>query len=235
MNILLRALCVPVFSVALAAASSADIWRVTSLDWQPYSGSDIDGGGNSVEKLREVLAQGGIELRIEFYPWARAQKLASTEEYVGYFPAWPEEVYKGFVGSEPVDYSYVGVLTSLGSGVEWYGLEDLFQNNSVGFVRTYTYPEIVETLKRRYPDAVDPAPHELSLMRKLSRGRIGAALTDPAVMLYTAGKNGIYNIEVLYANIERKALVLSFRQGADNEVRRQVLNRLLSENPVAER
>ena len=235
MNTLLRALHVSIFSVALVAASSADTWRVTSLDWQPYSGSDIDGGGNSVEKLREVLAQGGIELRIEFYPWARAQKLASTEEYIGYFPAWPEEVYKGFVGSDPVDYSYVGVLTSLGSGVEWSGLEGLFQNHSVGFVRTYTYPEIVETLKRRYPDAADPAPHELSLMRKLSRGRIDAALTDPAVMLYTASKNRIYNIKVLHANIERKALVLSFRQGADNEMRRQVLNRLLSQNPVAER
>ena len=41
--------------------------------------------------------------------------------------------------------------------------------------------------------------------------------------------------KVLHADIERKALVLSFRQGADNEVRQRVLNRLLSQNPAAER
>ena len=219
--------------LAVASPSSAQTWKVTSLDWQPYSGSDIANGGNSVQKLRDVLAKAGIELVIEFYPWARAQKLASTTEYVGYFPAWPEEVYEGFVGSDPVDYSYVGVLSYRNSGLTWNGLEDLFRNHVVGYVRTYTYPEIVETLKQQYPQALDPAPHELSLMRKLSRGRNEAALTDPQVMLYTADKDDIYNIEVLHKNILQKALVLSFRQGADNETRLQLLNRLLQQYPVA--
>ena len=225
--------CTAIFA-ATAGPCGAETWKVTSLDWQPYSGSDIDDGGHSVQKLREVLARAGIELEIEFYPWARAQRLASTEEYVGYFPAWPEEVYEGFVGSDAVDYSYVGVLSHRRSGVEWSGLEELFQSHKVGYVRTYTYPEVFETLKAQYPQAVDPAPDELSLMRKLSRGRNDVALTDPQVMLYTAEKDDVFNIEVLHKNIERKALVLSFRQGEDNEARIDLLNRLLRQYPVAE-
>ncbi len=212
----------------------AEEWKVTSLDWQPYSGADISDGGNSVVKLREILAKAGIDLVIEFYPWARAQKLALTEEYVGYFPAWPEEVYDGFVGSDPVDFSHVGVMTYAGSNLQWKSLEDLFQNYKVGHVGTYAYPEKIETLKAQYPDAADSAPNEILLMRKLSRGRNDVALTDPSVMSYNANLEGIYNIEVLNASIEKKALLLSFRQGADNDDRIKLLNELLQEYSIAD-
>ena len=229
MKTTLRMVCALLLA-GTAATADAQTWKITSLDWQPYSGSDLRDGGTSVQKLRDLLTSVGVTLKIEFYPWARAQKLAGTREYVGYFPAWPEEVYDGFVGSEPVDYSYVGAMSYMGSGVVWHNLERLFQNETIGYVRTYTYPASVEDLKKRYPRAMDPAPHESSLMRKLSRGRNSIALTDPAVMLYTAAQEGIHNIRIVHPDIERKALVLSFRQGDDNDIRMKQLNDRLKEH-----
>ena len=69
------------------AARAGEVWRITSLDWQPYSDSQSSTLGKSVEKLRSLLKNEGIDLIVEFYPWARAQDIAQQDGYVGYFPA----------------------------------------------------------------------------------------------------------------------------------------------------
>ena len=45
---------------------NAETWRITSLDWQPYSGSDLANHGKSVEKLRGLLKKESIELIVDF-------------------------------------------------------------------------------------------------------------------------------------------------------------------------
>ncbi|WP_147822445.1 transporter substrate-binding domain-containing protein [Salidesulfovibrio onnuriiensis] len=208
-------------------ASAQEVWKITSLDWQPYSGSDMASQGNSIQKLRDLLQKEGIELKVEFYPWARAQKLASTADYVGYFPAWPEEVTEGFTASEPVDWSEIGVLTYKGSGLQWSGVDALF-GEMVGLVGTYTYPQNITAAAAKNPANVDKASNEVALLKKLSGKRFRAAITDPAVMLYLASKEGIDNIETLKV-LEKKALVVAFRNGADNKKRMELLKKLLGQ------
>lgn len=64
------------------------------------------------------------------------------------------------------------------------------------------------------------------LMKQLSANRIQAALTDPAVMMYLAQKEGIKNVKILNESIEKKPLVFAFREGEDNLKRIEILNRL---------
>ena len=229
MNKIIMNLLGLVVACFLTSSVFAEVWKLTSLDWQPYSGSDISNGGSSVLALRELLAKADIDLQIEFYPWARSQELALTSQFVGYFPAWPEEVYEGFVGSDPVDYSYLGVLTYAGSDIEWAGLENMFKNYVVGYVGTYTYSDEIKILIEKYPDSADSAPNELLLVRKLARGRNQVALTDPSVMLYTAKLENIHNIEILHPNIEKKPLLVSFRVGSDNTRNIEKLKELLKQ------
>ncbi len=225
-----RSLIIPVLLITVFMFVSdlmAETWKITSLDWQPYSGSDMKNKGTSVLKLRNILKKGGINLIVEFYPWKRAQFLAKQKGYVGYFPAWPEEVSAGFTGSKPVDWSYLGALTYKGSGVQWKSIDYIFQNYRVGVVQTYVYPAQVRSAIKKYRSNVDYAPDETALLKKLAAGRNKIALTDPSVMLYLARKKGIKNIVVLKKKIQVKALVVAFRQDPDNIKRLKLLNKLL--------
>lgn len=218
-----------VFVLAVAVHSTAEeTWKITSLNWEPYSGAEMTNEGNSIQKLRELLRQEGIRLIVEFYPWKRAQAKARSTEYVGYFPAWPEEVARKFIASPPVDWSEVGVLKLSSSSVSFESIDELFKKYTVGFVNTYKYPRLISDAMKKYPDHVDGAPNEVSLLRKLSRGRHHVAITDPSVMAYLAEREGIDNIEPVKILME-KELVVAFRDDKENRKRLQLLKKLLKD------
>jgi len=208
----------------------AETWRITSLDWQPYSGSDMRNQGKSIAKLRNILARNNIELIVEFYPWKRAQKLAATREYVGYFPAWPEEVTKGFLPSLPVDWSTIGVMSYTGSNLAWKNIDKLYEKNKVITIKSYVYPMEIENAMKRFPGNVITSPDEALCAKMLGKKRAKAAITDPNVMLYNAKKEGIKNIEILKNNLKKKELVIAFRDDDTNRRRIEFLNKILTED-----
>jgi polar amino acid transport system substrate-binding protein len=211
-------------------SAAAETWRLTSLNWQPYSGAEMASQGNSIQKLRMLLEEKGINLVIEFYPWKRAQYLANQPDYVGYFPAWPEEVSEGFIASPPVDLSVLGYVVGDGEDISFDTMENLFEKYKVGIVSTYVYPEKVQAAMKAYPKNVDKCGDEVSLLKKLSGKRFQVALTDPNVTMYLAGKEGISNIKPLEKILEKKPLVIAFRKGADNQKRIDLLRTLLGKN-----
>nr|WP_321514309.1 hypothetical protein [uncultured Pseudodesulfovibrio sp.] len=211
---------------------AGDVWRITSLDWQPFSDSKSLTQGSSIQKLRKLLENEGIELIVEFYPWARAQDIAQQENYVGYFPAWPEEVGEGFVASSPVDWSDLAVMTYVGSGLEWTGLEALFEFK-VGLVKSYEYPDGISRYARKRIENVDATPNETALLRKLSCERIKVAITSPTVMFYLAEKLAIDNVTIL-KRVGKTPLVVAFRKTPENLKRRRLLEELLKKSEASE-
>ncbi|MCP4715830.1 MAG: transporter substrate-binding domain-containing protein [Deltaproteobacteria bacterium] len=205
-----------------------ETWKITSLNWEPYSGAELTNEGNSIQKLRELLKKAGIKLIVEFYPWKRSQEKAKTNEYVGYFPAWPEEVYEGFIASPPVDWSEVGILKQSKSSINFESIDDLFKKYRVGIVSTYTYPKVINDAMQKYPAHVDGTMNEKSLLKKLSVGRHPVAITDPNVMQYLAEREGISNINSVKI-IMKKELVIAFRDGEDNKQRLNLLKNLLKD------
>jgi polar amino acid transport system substrate-binding protein len=199
--------------------AAAEEWKFTSLDWEPYSGKELADQGSSVALLKQKLEQSlGVTITVEFYPWKRAQALAKTEGYVGYFPAWPEEVEEGFVASPAVDRSKVAVLAMQDSKLSQAGLDELFAKHKIGLVGTYTYPDEVEAAKKAHPDHVDLSPDEAALVRKLAAGRVAAAITDPEVMRFVGAKEGVSGIAVVQI-LQEKDLVISLRDDAENRTR----------------
>ncbi|MEC8428251.1 MAG: hypothetical protein VXZ35_07490, partial [Pseudomonadota bacterium] len=186
---------------------SQPVWRMASLNWQPYAGAELVDQGSAVQKLRQVLAGADITLHVEFFPWKRAQELAKTDDYLGYFPAWPEEVYPGFIASDAVAWSQVGVLKKSGTEVSYSDVDDLFMKYRVGVVSTYTYPNVVAAAMQKYPQHVDGSMSEILLVRKLCGGRHPVAITDPRVMMYLAAQENITNIEPV-GLITQKELVV---------------------------
>lgn len=228
----IQKLCWVVIPIVMMATNSLaeETWKITSLDWQPYSGSDMATQGNSIQKLRALLKKEGITLLVDFYPWLRSKHNARGEEYIGYFPAWPEEVDEGFVASPAVDWSEIGILKQSGKDIHFNDVDELFRNYKVGFVKTYVYPKEIDESIKKYPTHADGAPDEVSLLKKLSQGRHAVAITDPNVMLYLAAKEGISNVEPVGNILLKKELVIALKNDKANERRIELLRKLLS-NP----
>ncbi len=216
-------------STGLLAREKQDVWVITSLDWQPYAEAEMASQGNSIQKLRQLLKKAGISLLVEFYPWKRAQAVARGKRYVGYFPAWPEEVKPGFVASPAIDISQVGIVKRSGLNIKYNGIDSLFKHYNVGVVSSYTYPENIEQAMKKHPEHVEKTVSELTLLMKLAKGRHPVAITDPNVMQYLSEKHGIDNVETLQV-IMRNELVIAFRNEADNLPRLALLKRLLEKN-----
>ena len=215
-----------IFMVLLTTNCFAEeTWKITSLDWQPYSGAELSNQGNSIQQLRQLLKKEDISLIVEFYPWKRAQSKAKTEEFIGYFPAWPEEVKKGFIASPAIDMSEIAIIKNTDSVVEYDNIEDLFSKYVVGLVMTYSYPKTIDKAAKNNPENVDNAPNEVALMKKLSGGRHPVAITDPNVIQYLADKNGVGNIQVEEI-VMKKELVISFSDTPENRKRIKLLKKL---------
>jgi polar amino acid transport system substrate-binding protein len=213
----------------VGSTSSAETWRITSLEWPPYSGSNLKGGGKAIAALRAVLKEAEIDLEVDFMPWTRAQSVATAPEYVGYFPAWPEEVREGFTASDTVDLSLVGVLQRKGSNANWATIEELFKNYRVGFVKSYVYPaELQRQIYQNY-DPEDGAEDEHDLARVLDAGRVDVALTDPKVMMHVAKELSLTGIDANAKILQQHPLVLALSMKEGFEEKRLLLNSLLSQ------
>ncbi len=193
-----------------------EVWKITSLAWEPYSGDRMVNQGRSIQKLRDLLLKHGITLQVEFYPWLRAQKIAKAEGYLGYFPAWPEEVKEGFISSEEVDSSNVSIMSRTTNNFNCLNLKCLCEKFNVGFVSTYVYPQSITKVMSEKPSCFIEAPSENALLAMLSKGRFDFAITDSTVMAYLASQNSIENIRH-HVTLMNKKLVVALRDAPDNQ------------------
>ncbi len=217
-----------VFMLAVTTTPQAgETWKLTSIDWQPYVGSEFKDKGSSAAILQELLKKQGVELVLEFYPWKRSQEMAKTTDFVGYFPAWPSEVTEGFVASDPIDWSVVGMMQRRGGNVNYQNVDQLFKEHRVGIVSTYVYPKAIMDAVAKYPQNVDKSKDEVTLLKKLSAGRHEVSITDPNVMMYLAKQESISNVVPLEEIIEKTALVIAFRDDAENRARIDLLKKLM--------
>ncbi|MGK0288931.1 MAG: polar amino acid transport system substrate-binding protein [bacterium] len=205
----------------------AETWKIAALEWPPYSSSKMLHQGKSIQILKDLLKKRNIQLIVNFYPWRRAQRLSRKNLYMGYYPAWIEEVQKGFVASKAIDYSTLGIMTYSGSNIANISIQQLFKKYRIGLVRTYVYSKYIQKLIKKYPNHVDYAPNEISLVKKLSIKRNELAITDPKVMLYLSKKLKLSNIRILNINLERKPLVIAIRKNKKNQYKIKILQQLL--------
>ncbi|KGJ88286.1 substrate-binding periplasmic protein [Colwellia psychrerythraea] len=206
--------------------SAEEVWKIASLNWQPYAGEELPDHGSSIKILRELLKQAGITLVVEFYPWSRAKHLVrANTEYVGIFPAWPEDIFDGAIISPAIDWSIISILKRKATVVNFNSIDQIFENYSIGVVNNYLYPKIFADAIKQYPESVEGAPNELSLLRKLAVGRGDVAITDPNVMFYLAKQQGIFDIEVV-KHVMKKELILAFRDDVENRKRLELLTKL---------
>lgn len=206
-----------------------ETWKIASLNWEPYSSAGMTTQGNSIQKLRALLKQKDITLLVDYYPWERAKKIAREDEYVGYYPAWPEEVATGFTASPAIDWSWIGILKESNTTLDFKNLNDLFKRYKVGLVSSYVYPDEIMKPALNSPENIIYSPNEISLLKMLLVGRQDCAITDPYVMTYLAERDGYGDIETVKI-LMKKELVIAFRNDEENLTRLKILKSILREN-----
>ena len=207
----------------LSTATSMDIaygesrvWRIASLQWQPYSGSDLVDEGRSIEVLRRLLAKADIELQVDFFPWKRAKDSAKSKDYIGYFPAWPNEIEPGFVVSPIVDWSWISVVHHNAITVTEASLDQLFRDYRVAIISSYSYPEEIYTAAKTYPEHTFNISDEYSMLMMLSYQHVDIGITDGDVVRYYADKLGVRNVSTAF-HLMRMPLVIALRDTPDNQ------------------
>lgn len=193
----------------LAPLLRADEVRLASLDYPPFTGTELREGGRLVALARAALAREGLTLRVDYLPWARVMLEVERGHYDGGLPFWPREITElGLTASRPLVYSEMGFFVRRGSPLAGQPLEAM-QGRRVGIVRGYGYPRhILES-----GIVPEEAANDLSNLRKLAAGRFDLVLLERAVGLHLLQRHADLRPHLQWQGrmLERIPLVAGFR------------------------
>jgi polar amino acid transport system substrate-binding protein len=207
-------------------ASAAETWKITSLDWQPFSGKALPEGGASIAVLRAALKAEGIELQVEFYPWTRAIETAKQPGYAGVYPSWPEDVAPGFTGSAVLFKSPVGFVEPKAKPLVWTKLEDL-KGKKIGIVQDYGNTPEFMALAKNGTIKTEVVTSDLLNIKKVAGGRIDGAFIDLANLNYFLKYDAKDLAGQVQANprvIDSKDLVLAINDSFVNKKANAILS-----------
>ena len=213
-------------AILLAAPSfGGEVWKVTSLDWQPFSGKSLPDGGAGIAVLRAALKAEGIDLQVEYYPWSRALDTAKDPAYAGVYPTWPEDVPEGFTASPVLFKSPVGFVEPKDKPLVWNTLEDL-KGKKIGTVQDYgNTPEFMNLVKNGTIKA-EVVTDDITNIKKVAGGRIDGAFIDLNNLNYflkNDAKDIATNLQANKKVIDTKDLVLAINNKFKNKKAVEVL------------
>ncbi|MGL4710998.1 MAG: ABC transporter, partial [Shewanella sp.] len=133
------------FTMGLSIAK-ADTLMLSSLFWPPYSGQQLAQQGASIAVARAALNVMGHQLKVDFYPWSRAVKLATmpNSDYQGYFPEYYFES-ETFIFSKTIGDSPLGLVEKRSHPVSWNYVEDL-NRYTLGVVKDYVNTQALDRM-----------------------------------------------------------------------------------------
>lgn len=174
--------------IALAATpchAEQKLVRLVSLEWQPYAGAGLREQGAAAAVVKAAFQAVGYSVDIDFYPWARAVRLAEVDDqYDGIFPMYGSPLRErhlrcsGVIGRSPL-----GFAERRDAPVTWSTLDDLSAHR-IGIVRDYVNTEAFDAHVAAGRIPVDVVGNDLQNLQKLAHGRIDLAVIDRNVLDY---------------------------------------------------
>lgn len=236
-NLIAFCLCLLISQFSFAEEKTV---YLTSLDWPPYSGKNLSGGGASIEVARAAFKAMGYKLVVDFFPWSRTVALAKEEssKYAGYFPEYySDAVAKEFIYSDVMGSGPLGFAERASDPVDWNKISDL-EKYSIGVIQDYVndgadFDAAVAAGKIK----VQPVTSDATNLVKLLNNRIDLAVVDKNVLSYIlktdkrfAGKQDKlqFNKKLLVDN----KLYITFKKNAMGEKLNKIFNEGLTKIDV---
>ncbi|MFW7523102.1 substrate-binding periplasmic protein [Vibrio ostreicida] len=214
---------------------------MTSLEWPPYSGSELPEQGFSVAVAKAAFAAMGYELVVEFQPWVRAVALATKEDkYIGYFPEYYFET-KDFLFSESIGNGPLGLVENTRFPVKWQTLDDLTLL-SIGVVQGYINTTEFDEMVKKGELQVEASADDARNIHKVAKGRLDVAVIDSNVLDYLISvdiRAGLLKkrLQMNPRLLEDKELYMAFNNSESGLTWRNIFNQGLkkiqnSQSPV---
>lgn len=184
---LLLAVASTIATAATPAAPAKPVVRLASLEWEPYIGTNMPDQGYVAALIRAAFADQGMQVEIEFYPWARALHLARTGAVDGlmpeYFDASRENEFEysaPFPGGPLVLYKRRGDATAFSTDPTKHQDQALraLKAKRFGVVRGYLNTPVFDAATYL---AKEEASDDATNLRKLVYSRIDLAVIDRRV------------------------------------------------------
>lgn len=176
MRVLLLAFCLLCHGLA-----TAEEVRLTNGEWAPYLGAKLPHQGVASRIVEEAFALKGVQVRWEFYPWARSMHLAERGERTG-TAVWlrsPEREQRFFISDPVVESSYY-FFHRKDRPVDWKQVDDL-KGLRLGGALGYDYGAAFQQAERDGRIQVKRLSGEEQGLRMVLAGRLDAFPMDKVV------------------------------------------------------
>lgn len=219
-------------ALALCQEVKAEQRTITlaTLDWPPYTGSDLPKLGATTEVVRQAFKAAGMEIDLRFLPWKRAIAQADAGAAAAYYPGYHCEHKEGFTASNPIGEGPLGLAEHADAPISWKSIDDLGEQKlKIGTVRGYANTEEFDKKSGTGWVRAIPANDDVTNLKKLLRRRIDAAVIDKFVLSYLVKtepslKSGGEKLRFDERPLEQKTLFVCFKDVADGRALRDRFN-----------
>jgi ABC-type amino acid transport substrate-binding protein len=193
--------------------------HLVTLEWEPYIGTRMPQQGYTAQLVRAAFADQGMDVRIEFYPWARALHLARTGAVDGLVPEYFDAGRESeFVYSAPFPGGPLVLYRRRGDAVA-FAFDPVRQADAAlralkgkrfGVVRGYVNTPAFDAADYL---AKEEASDDATNLRKLVYGRIDLAVIDRRVaehLVRTDYPQYADRIEPIEPALDEKPLYIAF-------------------------
>lgn len=206
--------------------------HVSTLDWPPYTGSDLPRGGATTEVVRQAFEAAGLQIEVAYRPWKRAIDMAQkgTDDVIAYFPGYHCRHQEGFVASEPIGSGPLGFAEHADKPITWATVDSLGEQQlKIGTVLGYANTDEFDAKVGTGWIIAIPSPDDITNLKKLARKRIDAVVIDKFVLEYLKAtepsiKNAREKLVFDERPLEDKTLYLCFRDDVDGHAMLEQFN-----------
>lgn len=237
---LVSGLAVVLTAMTVSVGAQAADYKMTSLDWPPYTSDKLPAMGASAAVVAEAMKAAGMGVRIEFHQWTRAVTLAKSDDaYVAYFPEYhSKDNANEFLYSDPIGTGPLVFVERKDSPLTWTTYDSL-KGKRIGVVKDYVNTEELDSRIASKALTASEAPDDAKNLQKLAAGRLDVAVIDVNVFHFLVKNDASVKavagqLQVNAKSLEDKKLYVCFKKSAEGEKARQAFNQGLKKVNVDE-
>ncbi len=199
-----------VFIFLFSVAQAKTPVRLTTLEWDPYAGSQLINKGFTTEIVQKAFQEKGIVSKVSFYPWKTAMKRVEDGEFDAVYSAYYTIERAGkYYFSDPYAESMLLFFTLKGHRFNYNSLADLKGlriGTTKGFANTPEFDAATSFTKIA-------ADTEKDSLESLLQGKVDLVVLDKYIALslinrFFASRSD--QIVALETPLEKKPLYLMF-------------------------
>ncbi|GGQ04684.1 substrate-binding periplasmic protein [Shewanella litoralis] len=226
-------LCILV-TLCCASGLLADTLELSTLEWPPFSGSELPEQGINSQIISKALSFENHTLAIAVLPWNRAARSVTTGQAVGYYPTYFNPA-NGLLFSNPIGASPIVLIERKNNPIIWDKVSDLNQYELgvlKGYINTVEIDEMIANGSQKFETGIDEKQNIL----KLAAGRIDTIIMDVNVFEYLKSDPQVAKVApLLQVNpkiVQDKTLHITFNNTQEGKKWCDIVNQGLAQFDV---